>query len=255
MADNPSIFSVDHIFKKPGLYKIWSEVEKDGTNYSFGHPEVNIDGVGLREDKKVLFSSNVIAGPGFAEGSGEASSYRVSMETSDTAVKGREVYLYFDIHTLTGMEVKVEQYLGANMHLSLIKDDRSQFIHTHSEEDSHSSSGMVPIAFAHSENESAGTIDKHQTSSSGDEVISFYVIFPEAGLYKAFAQFRPQGIDLPTDEALLAEFWIQVEEKALLPVSQWWGLLIISVVLIAGLSWGVSKYLKVRAEDVKVNAK
>lgn len=244
LADNPAIFNVEHTFQKPGLYKIWSEVKKDGVNYSFGHPEVNINGAGLKEENKVSFSRNIIIG-----------NYQVSVETSDTVVKGREVDISFDIHSLTGMEIEVEQYLGADMHLSIIRDDRKQFMHVHPEGHSHSQvPGLISVALAHggTEDEPAGATDEHQTSSSGDQVISFKVTFPEAGLYKAFAQFRPKGIDLPADESLLAEFWIQVEEKATLPISQWWMLLFVSVVLIAGLSWWVNWYLKVKPEDVQI---
>ncbi|OGN00263.1 MAG: hypothetical protein A3B91_04710 [Candidatus Yanofskybacteria bacterium RIFCSPHIGHO2_02_FULL_41_29] len=252
-ADNPAIFSVDHVFKKPGLYKIWSEIKKDGVNYAFGHPEVNINGPGPRsaegsseasskEDKKVSFSRNVITGD-----------YQVSMAISDVIVIDREIGLSFDIHTLTGQEVDVEEYLGADMHLSVIKDDRSQFIHTHPESGNHGHS--LNNGFTETANADAGHDEAPSTGSSvnsGDEAIVFNVTFPEAGLYKAFAQFRPEGVNLPAGEALLAEFWIQVEEKSPLPISQWWLLLIVSAILITGLSWWVKGYLKVRPEDVTV---
>ncbi len=275
LADNPSIFSIDHIFNKPGSYKIWSEIKSEGVNYSFGHPEVNINGPGSREEKpfdkaqgkQVSFSRNVIIG-----------NYQVSMVMSDMAVRGREVNLSFDIHTLTGQEVEVEQYLGADMHLSIIKDDGSQFIHTHPIGSSHakvlqtyaesmsmtsngtSPESYIPIALAHGEEEPAGATNENQTPSTGsgqattgDQTIDFNITLPEVGLYKAFAQFRPKGIDLPTDQALLAEFWIQVEEKSSLPISQWWMLLLISLILIADLSWLVRGYLKVKPEDIKLN--
>ena len=158
LADNPAIFRADHIFSKPGLYKIWSEIKKDGVNYSFGHPEVNINGLGLREEKKVSFSRNVITG-----------NYQVSLEVSDAVAKGREVDLSFDIHSLTGMEIEVEQYLGADMHLSIIRDDLKQFIHTHPEGHSHSwVPSLVDIALAHGEEEPVGATDEHQANSSGD---------------------------------------------------------------------------------------
>jgi len=274
LADNPSIFSIDHVFNKPGSYKIWSEIKSEGVNYSFSHPEISINGAGLREEKKVSFERNIIVG-----------NYQISMVMSDMAVKGREVNLFFDIHTLTGQEVDAEQYLGADMHLSIIKDDRSQFIHTHpvrsktskmsadmplagrtsngthpgggSEADhSHSRAPQaINVVLAHGGEEPAGATDEYQTTSSGDQVISFHVTFPEVGLYKVFAQFRPQGIDLPADQALIAEFWIQVEEKTALPISQWWMLLLVSIISIAGLSWWVNRYLKVKPEDIKINAK
>ena len=241
LADNPAIFSIEHVFKKPGLYKIWSSVKKDGIDHIFGHPEVNINGAGPKEDKKVSFSRNVTTG-----------NSKVSLTTDGTVVKGREAELSFDIHTLTGQEITVEDYLGAQMHLVLIKDDWKQFIHAHPAggEDHSQVPGFVNIALANGD-------DDHGTASTpamsaNDEVITFTATFPEAGLYKAFAQFRPKGIDLSKDEALVAEFWIQVEEKAPFPVSQWWGLLLVSVLLIAGLSWVVKKYLVVKAEDVAV---
>jgi len=175
------------------------------------------------------------------------------MAISDVIVIDREIGLSFDIHTLTGQEVDVEEYLGADMHLSVIKDDRSQFIHTHPESGNHGHS--LNNGFTETANADAGHDEAPSTGSSvnsGDEAIVFNVTFPEAGLYKAFAQFRPEGVNLPAGEALLAEFWIQVEEKSPLPISQWWLLLIVSAILITGLSWWVKGYLKVRPEDVTV---
>ncbi len=40
--------------------------------------------------------------------------------------------------------------------------------------------------------------------------IQFHVMFPEPGLYKVFAQFRPENADLKEDEAIVASFWIKV---------------------------------------------
>ena len=134
------------------------------------------------------------------------------------------------------------------MHLTIIRDDWEEFIHTHPEGNSHSQAPrFLNQALAHGDEEPAGATDEHQTTSSGDEDITFHVTFPEAGLYKAFAQFRPQGIDLPADQALLSEFWIQVEEKSGLPISQWWLLLMVSIPAIAVLSWLVKRYLVVKA--------
>ncbi len=239
------VFTIDHIFDNPGLYKIWSEVNKDGVDHIFGHPEISVQGQGLKENKQVSFSRNVIVG-----------NYQISIKTDDVVVKNREANISLDIHTLTGQEVDVEDYMGTTMHLIIVKDDLSQFIHTHPEGTmSHIHSqgpSLINRVYAHEEDMPAGATDQHQMAPGGDEVISFKVTLPEAGLYKAFAQFRPKGIDLPTEEALTAEFWIKVEEKAPFPVSQWWGLLLISIILIAGLSWWVNNYLKVKPEDVQI---
>lgn len=242
-SGNTSIFTVNHTFDKPGLYKIWSEIKKEGVNYSFGHPEVNVSGSGIKEEKKVSFSRNVTAG-----------NYQVSLKTSDSVVKGKEVSLSLDVHSSTGKEVDVENYLGAQMHLVLIKDDLKQFIHAHPEGHVHAQGPvLVNQAYAHGDEvHTTDTMDQKPTTDSADMTIDFKVTIPEAGLYKAYAQFRPQGIDLPVDDYLLAEFWIQVEEKAPFPVSQWWGLLAVSAVLMAGLSWIVNNYLKVKPESIKI---
>lgn len=245
-VDNSGVFSINHTFNKPGLYKIWSDVKRGGVIYLFGHPEINVNGAGSKQEKNVSFSRNFTAG-----------NYQVSLVTDDAVVKDRGAVLSFDIHTLNGQEVSVEDYLGAQMHLVLVKDDLKQFIHAHPEGagHEHSSNTIINTANAqgdgHMDHDHGGTTS--DAPSTGDEVISFTAVFPEAGLYKAFAQFRPQGIDMPADEALLAEFWIQVEEKAPFPVSQWWGLLLVSIILTAALSWVVNNYLKVKSEDVKVN--
>jgi hypothetical protein len=237
-TEDSAVFSVNHIFNKPGLYKIWSSIVKDGIGHTFGHLEIVINGDGPREEKKVTFARNVITG-----------NYQVSLSINNTVVKNKELVLFFDIHTLNGQEIEVEQYLDADMHLAIIKDDFSQFIHTHPEDHDHAynQSRLVNTALANG--------DDHDNSDGGDEVISFNVVFPEPGIYKAFAQFRPQGIDLPADEAITAEFWIQVEEKSALPISQWWLLLIVSAVLTTILSFIVKNYLAVKAKDVSVNVK
>jgi hypothetical protein len=234
-TDDAGVFSVNHTFNKPGLYKIWSDVKKDGQIHLFGHPEVSITGAGSKDEKNVSFARNVEAG----------GNYQVSLISSGVIAQKREVELSFDIHSLTGQEVSVEDFLGAQMHLVLIKDDLKQFIHTHPAGHEHSSNTLINTANAQSD----GHTDHMHTG--GDEIISFAVTFPEPGLYKAFAQFRPQGTNLPADEAILAEFWIQVEEKDPFPVSQWWGLLLVSLVLMAGLSLVVRNYLVVKPEDIK----
>ena len=221
------VLSMNFIFKNSGRYKIWTEVKKDGVNHAFGHPEIFVTGDGSSSQKLVDFARNKIVG-----------SYQVSVKFAEPVVKGREVDLYFDIHTLAGQEVEVEDFIGAPMHLTIIKDDLRQFIHAHPEGSGHTSVLFFNEALAHG---------REPTVMSGaDETLNFHVTFPEPGLYKAFAQFRPQGIDLPQDEALTAEFWIQVEEKSPLFISEWWLYLIISLVLMFLLSWGVNKYLSVK---------
>lgn len=222
----PGILTVDYVFQKPGRYKIWSEIKKDGTSHSYGHPELNVEGEGLREEKQITFARNRIAG-----------NYQVSLDADEPVVKGHEHELIFDIHSLTGGDVLLEDYLGAQMHLTIIKDDWKQFIHTHPEggEHGHASFGLVKRAMANG--------GEHAEPAGDVHGVVFHATFPEAGLYKAFGQFKPADAGLGPDEALTVEFWIRVENNAPFPISPWWLLLISSLILMSILGWMVNRYI------------
>ncbi|HEY4510048.1 MAG TPA: cytochrome c biogenesis protein CcdA [Candidatus Paceibacterota bacterium] len=236
------IFTIPYVFLSPGAYKLWSEVTKDGVTHAFGHPLFDVQGEGERESKAVSFGRNVVVGD-----------YQVSLELAEPVGKGNEHDLSFDVHTLDGREVTLENYLGVPMHLAVIKDDLTQFIHTHPED------GMAEDH--HSMFEFIKEVQAHGEEAVADETVNFHVVFPEAGLYKAFAQFRPAGIDLPEDEALTASFWIQVEESTgvvevvdhhestqLKPLVSpaWWFLLAVSLALIVLLSLAVRRFITVK---------
>ncbi|MDO8600891.1 MAG: cytochrome c biogenesis protein CcdA [bacterium] len=275
VTDTPGILSVPYTFAKPGMYKVWSEIKKDGVGHVFGHPAVSVEGDGAEEEKFVSFVRTAFV-----------DDYQVLLKMSDPVVKNHEHELQFDIHTVAGEEVAVEPYLGTDMHLTLIKDDWTQFIHTHpvrssamglsfgsqkGEADlrlspssngilSQTSNGAHPEGDSHAAAERApqfalveralahgGIEDEHEEMADGsDEVINFHAVFPEAGLYKAFAQFRPRGTTLSADEALTVSFWIQVEEKEPFGASRWWALLLVSLAAMTVLGLGVRKFLSVK---------
>lgn len=246
-TDEFGVLATSYIFKKPGSYKIWSEVTSDGVVHSFGHPVIEVQGEGFKEQKNVSFERNVSVGD-----------YQATLQIKEPVAEGHEHDVSFDIHTLGGEEVELENFLGVPMHLAVIKDDLSQFIHTHPEEMGGQSHGFLPFVQevrAHGE-----VIDDHDTSAEGDEAVNFHVTFPKAGLYKLFAQFRPAGVELPGDEALMASFWVEVKENSgttpadhhestqLQPLvsSAWWLLLVVSLVAIALLSFAIHKFITVK---------
>lgn len=269
-TSTPGVFTIQGIFSTPGLYKIWSEVKKDGIIYATGHPKISVEGAGQQSEKTVSFERKGIAGD-----------YEVTLDIEEPVQEGHEHELSFDIHTRTGEEAEVENYLGVPMHLTIIRDDLKEFLHTHPEEDaSHMSFefiptpsriprglaarmsgglksfpedlisygkvwGFIPAARAHGEVEDMGS----NVPSQGDEAINFHVVFPEAGLYKAFAQFRPQGIGLPPDEALKVEFWIRVEPGGLSKDNVWWILVVSSLGAIIILSFIVKKFITVKTKS------
>src|SRR3989344_5063303 len=111
------------------------------------------------------------------------------------------------------------------MHLAIIKDDLTQYVHTHPESHLENTDSMehntpdpvhdnsdghhgfqnlfIKKALAH------GTALKDILP---EKQISFMVNFSKAGTYKMFAQFRPKGIELKEDESLVAEFYVKVLE-------------------------------------------
>jgi hypothetical protein len=38
-------FDATYTFAKPGRYKLWSEIKKDGVVHTFGHPEITVSDV------------------------------------------------------------------------------------------------------------------------------------------------------------------------------------------------------------------
>lgn len=224
----PEILSTNYTFANPGKYKIWSEIKKDGVNYAFGHPPIVVQGAGITENKQVSFAREFVI-----------DNYQAILSMDEPVVKGHNHEFIFDIHTRDGRDVELDDYLAAKIHLTLIKDDWKQIIHTHPEGPGHAVlPRIINIANANGGHGPMGvSIDEHG--------IRFQVTLPEAGLYKAFAQFRPKNSTLPSDAALTAEFWIEVKDKAPSGISAWTGLLIVSLVLMGVLSWLVRRYLRV----------
>lgn len=225
LSASPGLLSVQRVFAKPGIYMVWSEIKKDGVNHAFGHPEFTVEGIGARSEKLVSFGRNVIVGD-----------YQIALRLGESVAAGRETPLLFDAHTLDSFETKLENYLGEKMHLAVIKDDWKQFLHIHptGEKDHHGMLDIVPEAQANG--------GGHDTSGGGHGV-NFQVAFPDAGLYKVFVQFRPEGAGLAQDTALTAGFWVRVVEEQPFTLSAWWTLLLVSLALMAMLSIGVHGYL------------
>ena len=242
---NPGHLYVNHTFAKPGKYKFWSEIQSAGVVHVFGHPEFNVSGNGATEEKKVIFSNSVVTG-----------GYQVGLNTPTAVAKNQSTQIFIDLHSPLGEEIDLEDYLGVPAHMTIIKDDWKDFIHTHPSgpyQKTTASRGFIKVVQA------ADNLLAHGTESGAHDMepggnmtahhgLPFDITFPSAGIYRIYVQFRPKGTDLPPDEALTAAFWLKVEEKSALPIPQWWLLLIVSVVLMAGLGWWVNRYLKVPAD-------
>ena len=123
------------------------------------------------------------------------------------------------------------------MHLSIISEDLTQFIHTHPEEGGHMSANpLAKKLLAHAGEETAGAAE--------DEAVNFHVVFPKPGLYKMFAQFRPKNTGLLKDEALTASFWVKVVDEPPSLLSNKVIYTAISLILIVILSLIVGRYVR-----------
>lgn len=255
-------WAVSYAFPQPGVYKFWSGLRQGGVTHSFGHPRFPVAGAdgkipSLRPTPEFL--SSVSAGD-----------YRVSLAHRKPLAAERSESLRFTIRDTSGSPAALENYLGESMHLVIIKDDLSEYVHTHpgeGTEGGHDASdghhgfqieNIAPMRLALAGFpvvEAAGThAGPHNEADQGSPVV-FSATFPSAGVYKVFGQFRPRDANLAPDETLLAEFYVRVAERGVQgeggdafagvdPRTKWWILLAISLVLIPVLSYGVHRYLR-----------
>lgn len=166
----PGTWEVTHVFPRGGNYKIWAEVGFLDGSYSFGQPQLSVTG-DFGEEAAGLDR------PDYEMRSG----YQITFKHTEPLMSGQTSSLQFLIRDAAGRETETENFLGASMHMVIVKDDLSVCLHAH------------PIS-----------------PGFPDPVIGFSQIFSTPGRYKLFAQFRPKGTDLPPDEAILAEFQVEV---------------------------------------------
>lgn len=229
-------FGVSQLFREAGTYKLWAEVTSGGATHTFGQTPIVVNGrnPGTPPSKEIDLSRNEIVG-----------NYQVGLDLPAKVSAGRNIKFSFDLHTVLNEEVVLENYLGVPMHLAIISEDLKQFLHAHPASlagDGHNHIHFLPginRALAH------GGVAEPGVTSNDQHGVPFEIEFPAPGRYKLFAQFRPAGTTLPPDQALKAEFWVEVGERRGFGdlLMSWWGKLLVSLVLIFGLSKLVKKFL------------
>jgi len=166
----PGMWAVSHTFSKGGNYKIWTDVKSRGVTYSFGQPLLPVSGERGQPDSKP-------AATDYAMSSG----YQVILNHAETLTAGKTNELLFSIRDAAGIATETENFLGASIHLVLVKDNLSEYLHAHPE-------GRV------------------------DGAVRFRQVFPTGGRYQAFAQFRPRNAKLAADQAILVKFRLPVQD-------------------------------------------
>jgi len=167
---SPGLWQVIHMFTNGGRYQIWSDVKQRGTVYSFAQPPLVVAGK--------IRSEPVVNVPKLQDSKG---GYEIALSYHGDLRATRTNQLQITVRNSSGKQIGTEFFLGALMHLVIVKDDLSVYLHGHAENH-----------------------DKSQPT------IYFKQMFPQPGNYKLFAQFRPMKTKLPLDEAILAEFWVRV---------------------------------------------
>lgn len=230
-------WSVNYQFNKPGRYKIFSNVRKNGGEHTFGHPYFIVEGEGATSEKEISLGKTA-----------SVDSYRVTLDYKEPISAGAPTSILVSVKNAAGEDVVLDNYLGAKLHLAVIKEDLTNFIHTHPEEwMSNDHSGSIRIfkeVLAHGAEEDG--MENMEMEIPGKEGrYEFKVIFPKPGIYRLFAQFRPAGSILPEDEALTAGFFVKTEEVKISFAESRWTYFLTSLVLLLLLSMGVQRYLSV----------
>jgi len=208
----PGLWQVSHIFNEPGKYKVYVDVTDTSGTHSFGQKTFEVKSLesgspsSISQNQEML--KNVIVGD-----------YQVALEHDTPLVAGKTAEIHLVVHDVFGRGVELENYLAAPMHLAVISQDLTQYLHTHPE--GHENHGEeMPASDGHSDHSHSLLPTKSalaHVDTGGSEVesetIIFKVPFLEPGIYKVFAQFRPKGIVLAADEAITAAFLIKVEEN------------------------------------------
>ncbi len=247
------VWQVEYVFTKGGQYKLYTDVVHAGVSYTFGHKVLTVMGSADTGAAPIDLSRNKVLGM-----------YQVGLEVAEPVVAGKSTQVTFVFKNVYGVSLPLANYLGAQMHLAGFKvGNPSIYIHTHPDTMPMSrmqtstpmSWHFVEVAHAH-----GGVADGHEdpAAKSGTRV-SFTVTFPEAGTYTLIGQFRPAEMQvLSEDDAMHASFTVPVYDPANVPAVTTTQqtqsapvnkalprevLLIVSLVLMAGLSYGVWKYL------------
>ena len=93
----------------------------------------------------------------------QSGAFTVELRPNVVLVAGQNTLLDFDITDAAGPVTDLRDYLGAKGHGVIISADRAQYLHSH------------PMAGA--------------TGS----IVRFHTVFPSAGVYKVWGEFRPRG--------------------------------------------------------------
>ncbi len=133
---SPGVWEVPGMFREAGNYKIWSDVKQAGVIHSFGHTPFNVS------DASGVPGPALKAVPDFST-TYSSGAYRVVLKTDGVLSSKAPGNVGFDIFDQSGNPISLDNFLGAQMHLAVIKDDLSVYVHTHPSDASHDDAGHM----------------------------------------------------------------------------------------------------------------
>lgn len=178
-------FSIPFTFKRAGDYVLAVDYAH-GLTLQSKFVKVTVAGTPQQESKAETYQNN-----------GTFDGYEVSIDYSQP-MAGEVSNLLFEVKKDGKKVMDLQPYLGAAMHVAVIKNDLSEFVHTHGEV--HPPGVPVPPV-----TKTTAHVHNPPPPRFGPP-IDAHPIFPTAGLYTVFGQFMHQG------KVIVTKFTVRVEE-------------------------------------------
>jgi hypothetical protein len=175
-----STFPLRFTFPKAGEYIMGLDFATEQSHYS-KRVSLSVTGQPRMAGPKVDFSMKKDFGP-----------YHVILKISPDRIKAnRETILHYSITEGNKPVTDLGPYLGAPMHLAVVRMDLTEFIHTH--------------GFPHGDFHSPAEHRHISPSEHFGPEVDAAIIFPAKGVYKIFSEVKHQG------KVLLFDFMVKAE--------------------------------------------
>ncbi|MCH7849159.1 MAG: hypothetical protein IIB53_12435 [Planctomycetes bacterium] len=175
-------FSLASTFPMPGTYVLFHDFAPTGIGPQVAPAVIHVEGTAPAPVKLKVDASMTKRVDG----------YTVTITTNGPVTAGEEVVVSYNLAHDRKPVTNLDSYLGALGHLIFISSDLEHYVHSHplgAEHDTAAHQDDQRGVGRHREHDEHGGSAQSSTSS----LVSFHALFPEAGLYKGWAQFKHQG--------------------------------------------------------------
>ena len=177
---NNGLFAINYTFAKSGRYVVGINFAANSNDYTKTF-YVDVSGTKKENPKKDLSTKNIFG------------NYTVHLSYSKITA-GKPVALKYYFENGNRPLEDMEPYLGAAMHVVIVKDDLTDFMHTHAMA---GMDGMMNMNMPM-------TMHEMEVPSKFGPNLEVDAEFPEKGLYHIFSEFRHKG------KVVLTHFMVEV---------------------------------------------